>query len=133
PKALVTLSIVNLVDFKRSWRIIYYARGEALSQQLSPVVCWFLRRQTDMVLSVSQETSRNLNCLGISANKIHTVHTSVDVRGILSNSKHFDAPLRKKNRVSILFAGSIIPTKGLHLVLKALQVHKSSRSYKILI
>jgi len=124
-KALVVLSLIRLTHF-RNVRLAYYARGWGKFSQYSTLTRMLLRHCTDVIFCVSQQTKQNLMRVTKHRQRLLVTYTSVD-HSILPIK-----PLSRKSsldRINLLFAGAILPTKGIHLIIEALsKLDKETRS-----
>lgn len=114
PKALLILSILKIFN---KINLVYYCRGWGRKQSFNRVVRFLLNFSVDKILCVSNETSDNLKNFIVKKNKIYVTYTSVKLEELdkFYFKKNFDL-----NDIKILFAGAIIPLKGLHLLINAI-------------
>lgn len=88
--------------------------------RMNPVSAYLLRNVADRYISASNFGSSLLQQLGISRNKIATVHNAVDLAEFTVSTT--------SNRAQnlLLFVGRIDPSKGLHCLLRSLRLLSDS-------
>ena len=130
PKGLFALVLFQLSS-RVPVRIAYYCRGEGKAGQFGRLGRFLTRKFADRILCVSDETRRNMQAWGVRPDRLHVVHTSVDVRPLRVLGRSLPPPDAAREPVRILFAASFIRTKGLHHLLGSLALIRSRRPVRL--
>lgn len=126
PKALYVLSLLKI--FNLNYRIYFYSRGSGSANSFNVITKFFLNFFVTDIFCVSSQTKKNMTKFIIKERKLHVTHTSVD----FENLKGFHSQKTINfNNVKILFAGALIPMKGLKLLLEGISQLPSSYQEKI--
>lgn len=130
PKGLLTLAIYRLL-FRQSALIAYYCRGEGKAGQFGRLGRFLTRRFVSRVLCVSAETARNMTDWGVQPDRVRVVYTSIDASPLLEQGIRARPVGGSEGPIDILFAASLIPTKGLHHLLGGLARVRSRRPIRL--
>lgn len=118
PKALVILCFLKI--FKKI-EVHYYCRGWGDPASFHPFIKFLINKFVDKVYAVSESTYSNLSKF-IFQKKIFVTYTSVNFESIESK-KNIKLNLCFPNDlIKIVFAGTIIKTKGLHTLLESISI-----------
>jgi glycosyltransferase involved in cell wall biosynthesis len=131
-KALATILVARM-GLRRGPRVSFYCRGEGLSSQYSYAERLLIRFTVDRYLAVSQATASNMSAWGVDHNNIRVVHTSVDVSSATERAESVREHLLKDRPLVICFIGSLIPLKGLDLLIEAIRLQRSNRKTLLLV
>jgi glycosyltransferase involved in cell wall biosynthesis len=130
PKGLLTLTLYRLL-VRRSAIIAYYCRGEGKAEQFGRLGRFLTTRFASRILCVSEETARNMTGWGVLPERVRVVYTSIDVGPLLEQGSRVRPAGEGDGPIDILFAASLIPTKGLHHLLGGLAMVRSRRPVRL--
>lgn len=97
---------VALLEYRR-------VRFERLYKLLLPKLARFSVRQADALRAVSSSTAHQLGRMATPGRDVHVFHTWTDL------DRFFSTPVSQKRSGQILYAGALVPAKGVHHLLDA--------------
>jgi glycosyltransferase involved in cell wall biosynthesis len=110
-------------DFEVAVLAYRRVRLAAVYRAVLPVLARFSGRQADALRAVSRSTARQLaRVAAADAGDVHVFHTWTDL------DRFFAVPDRPKCPGLIVYAGTLVPAKGVHLLLQAFAAVARERS-----
>lgn len=125
-KALYTLSILKALNL--DFKIYFYSRGWGRKSDFNVVSIYILNKLVTKILCVSHQTRENMSKFIHNHDKISVTYTSInlDVLDKFTYCKNLDV-----NNIKMLFAGAIIPMKGLKDLLEGIKALPTKYQEKI--
>lgn len=114
-KALYTLFFLKI--FTLGFEIHFYSRGWGKKNNFNVVVRYILNNFVSKILCVSNQTKENMSLYIKDDTKMFVTYTSVDLAQL---DKFYIAKPIDNNCLKILFAGAIIPMKGVKELFEAI-------------
>lgn len=122
-KALYAVSLLKLISFNND--VYFYSRGSGDEKNFNFITKFILNNIVKEILCVSSQTKENMNRFIVNQSKVNVTYTSVDFEKL--DKFYYLKPI-DFNNLKILFAGALIPAKGLKLLL--LGIGQLPKSYQ---
>ena len=118
-KVLFTLWLSKLI-FRADFKIVFYNRVELNEGNTGLLFRYLLNNHVQKIMSVSQNSKLKLECFIKDRGKSYLTYTSVDGSMLRLRSEAKPEVFFNDNKsFSVLYAGSVIRNKGLHILIKA--------------
>ena len=131
-KALLLLWIIR---FWKKVPVGLFARGWCCAAQISLWQRILIKKSTDVIFAISNPTKRAMIEWGADSRKLYVVHTALAVNKLMygADSNPYRNRLGDKRDFVILVPGTLLYTKGQHIVINAVRRLKNKNGRKIIV